>query len=271
MRLGHTEIKPFLLGQKNKMKVYQKLKFNHEGLSKEILFGEPDSKEEFEKMYSLRFDVYSGKKYFSESFGGTKNATDKDHYDVDKKCFYAIAMVDDGRIIGSVRLIRDKILPTELFFKFKTPKNIVGIPLGERGEVGRLVIQPYSKSSFLPRNLVLLFLLKTLFQIGHDVGVKGGYSFVKRSLFGKLGKLKVPIHLVHEYVQDYPKNGILYNYFNQLDNPVYPAYFLTDEIEHYLDAFFDPKSRIIKYVQKDDTFILNDTLYTKFLRRMHIL
>lgn len=261
----------FLVGQKNNMKVYNRLRFNHNGTEKEIFFGEPDSNEEFEKMYSLRFSVYSGKKYFHHDVESQINNTDKDHYDREGKCLYAIAVIDGDRIIGSVRLIRDKILPTELIFKFKTPTKIEAVDSISRGEIGRLVIQPYSKSSFLPRNLALFFLLKTIFQIGSNVGVRGGYSFVKKTLLGKLRKLRVPIHLVHEYIQDYPRNGILYNYFNQLDNPVYPTYFLTDEIEHYLDAFFDPKSKIIKYVQKDDTFMLNDTLYTKFLRRMHIL
>src|SRR4030065_264457 len=102
------------MSQKNKMKVYQKLKFNHEGITKEILFGSPDSKEEFEKMFSLRFDVYTENNYFHESFSRFKKRKDQDNYDLTGKCLYAIAVIDDGRIIGAVRLIRDKILPTEI-------------------------------------------------------------------------------------------------------------------------------------------------------------
>lgn len=253
------------------MKVFQKLKFSHEGINKEILFGTPESEEEFEKMYSLRFDVYSEKEYFHKSANEAKNRTDKDQYDVDKKCFYAIAVIDDSRIIGSVRLICDKILPTEIFFKFDTPQKMEEVPIVSRGEIGRLVIQPYAKSSFLPRNLVLLFLLKTIFQIGHNAGVKGGYSFVKKGLLHKLQKLKVPIHVIHEYVQDYPHDGILFNYFNQLDNPVYPTYFFADEIEQYLVNILSSRSNIIKCEQDGETFVLNDTLYTKFLRKMKIL
>lgn len=265
------EVKPFLLGQKNKMKVYQKLKFSHDGVSKEILFGTPDSKEEFEKMYSLRFDVYVENDYFHESFEGFKEKTDQDSYDLDGKCLYAIAVVDDDRVIGAVRLIRDKVLPTEMFFKFDTPQEIETISDYNRGEIGRLVIQPYSKSSFFPRNLILLFLLKTIFQIGNQHGVKGGYSFIKKSLLSKLKKLQVPVHLIKEYFQNYPADGVLFNYFNQQDNPVFPTYFLTSEIEQYITSVLNFKSKIIQCVEDEKTFVLNDNLYTKFLRRMKVL
>lgn len=253
------------------MKVYNKLKLKHDGVSKEILFGEPESKEEFEKMFSLRFNVYSAKKYFKDNFDGFKEKTDQDIYDLGGKCLYAIAVVDNDRVIGTVRLIRDKILPTELFFKFDTPQKIEEVPITDRGEVGRLVIQQYSESSFLPRNLILLFLLKTVLKIGRDAGVKGGYSFVKKGLLDKLAKLKVPIHIVREYIQSYPNDGILFNYFNQQDDPVSPTYFFTSEIEQYLDNVLNSKSKIIQRGEDEKTFVLNDSLYTRFLRRMKIL
>lgn len=250
------------------MKIYQKLKFTHEGVTKEIVFGSPETKEEFEKMYSLRFDVYSEKDYFKAGF---EEKTDQDALDREGKCLYAIALVDDGRVLGAVRLIRDEVLPTEKIFKFETPDAIQSIPVEQRGEIGRLVVQRYAGESFFPRNLVLLFLLKTLLEIGHEAGILGGYSFVKKTLLEKLSKIKVPIHLIENYVQDYPADGVLYNYFNQKENPVFPVYFLRNEIEQYFDSTVSSKSNIVHQEGDEKVFVLNDSLYTKFLKQMNVL
>lgn len=250
------------------MRVYQKLKFTHEGDTKEILFGIPETEEEFAKMYSLRFDVYSKKDYFKE---GLDIVTDQDTLDKEGKCLYVIALVDDGRILGAVRLIRDTILPTEKYFDFETPLEIERVPSDNRAEIGRLVVQQYSETSFFPRNLVLLFLLKTLLQVGHEVGVVGGYSFVKKTLLDKLAKLNVPIRLIQGFKQRYPSDGALYNYFNQEGNPVFPTYFLTSEAELYFESLLGSSSRLIVRGDKAGEFVLNDSLYTKFLKRMKVL
>lgn len=263
--------KLFSLGVKNKMKIYHTLKFTHEGVTKDIIFGSPETKEEFEKMYSLRFDVYAKKDYFKDGFEGFKEKSDQDSLDLSGKCLYVIALVDDGRVLGAVRLIRDSVLPTEKIFKFETPAAIQEIPPEQRGEIGRLVVERYSGESFFPRNLVLLFLLKTLLEVGREVGVVGGYSFVKKTLLDKLNKIKVPVHLIKNYVQDYPADGVLFNYFNQAENPVSPIYFLRKDVEGYFEDFLGAKSKIVHRDMDEKTYILNDSFYTKFLKQMNVL
>ncbi len=250
------------------MKIYERLKFNHEGKTKEIFFGVPETAEELEKMYSLRFAVYDKKDYFKEDLD---IKTDQDLLDQEGKCLYIVALVDDGRILGAVRLIRDDVLPTEKFFKFKEPVEISRIPRSARGEIGRLVVQQYSGDSFFPRNLILLFMLKSLLRLGSEVGIEGGYSFVKKTLWNKLAKLGVPIHLIPDYVQTYPEDGSLYNYFNQEKDPVSPTFFLLSEAEKYFEYLLGANSKLVHKEKDTDVYILNDSLYTKFLKQMKVL
>lgn len=250
------------------MKIIETLYVDHGGQRKIIYFGSPDSEMELDEMYALRFNVYSRNGYFdtNKKHHTQKDIDDYDHYG---KCHYVIAVID-GRIIGAVRLIQTSPLPTEVFFDFTPPKIINEIEPAHRAEISRLVIDQYSKDSFLPRNLILLFLIKILLVKGNDLGIVGGYAFIKKNLFEKLNRLKVPVMSIKLHVQRYPSDGVLYNYFNQDQNPVSPSFFISSEVEAYIEGVLGVNSHLVSQ-QSSGHYILNNTLYTKFLRRLKIL
>jgi len=236
------------------------------GENKLIYFGVPDNENEILEMHKLRYEIYSKKDYiYEEKF---KDGIEKDEYDLDKKSHYFIAKIED-RIIGSVRLIRDYYLPTEKDFKFEEPEEMKKIPREQRGETGRLVITPYSKEIYLPRNIILLFLIDCLLEFSVESHIAGGYSFVKSSLLNKLNKLEMPIHIIKNYIQVYPKDGILYKYFNQEDDKVIPIYIFTDEVKKYLNGLINNRKMFEKISEKK--FILRENLYNGFLKFLKII
>jgi len=248
------------------MKIMKELQLKANGENKLIYFGVPNNDSEILEMHKLRYEIYSKKDYIDkEKF---KDGVEKDEYDLDKKSHYFIAKIDD-RIIGSVRLIRDHYLPTEKDFKFEEPEEMKNISREQRGEVGRLVITPYSKETYLPRNIILLFLIDCLLKFSVENNIEGGYSFVKSSLLDKLNKLKMPIHMIKSYLQVYPRDGILYKYFNQENDKVIPIYIFIDEVKKYLDSLINNRKMFEKISEK--RFVLKENLYNGFLKFLKII
>lgn len=240
------------------------LKVNNE--DKIINFGIPDNPDEIEKMHRLRFDSYSYRGYIDPKL--FPDGIEKDEHDKDGKCIYFIAKLND-KILGTVRLIKDYYLPTEKeCFKFNEPEEMKKIPREQRAELGRLVIIPPDKNVYLPRNLIMLFLINTLVSWGMENRILGGYAFIKEKLRIKLEKLKMPIHLIKNYTQIYPKDGILYGYFSQENDKVIPIFYLTEEFKNYIDKIVN-KSLMFK--KERGKFILRENLYNKFLKFLKII
>ena len=131
------------------MITYRSLKLGKSHLYKYIYFGKADKKEELEEIYKLRYEVYTEKGYIKkESY---TNLSERDDYDLENKCHYFIAKIDD-RIIGCIRLIVDNPLPTQKYFHFNEPEKIRLIPINNRCELGRFIIVPLDKEKgkYLP-------------------------------------------------------------------------------------------------------------------------
>lgn len=234
-------------------------------LDKVIYFGIPSTKKELMDMFSLRRRMYSIKGYLKEDV-----SSDKDEYDNRDKSDYFIAKIDN-RIIGTLRLIKDDNLPMEKdCFSFKEPIAIKKFSKNQRREISRLVIIPYDKEKkqYLPRNIVLLFLVKSLIDFSSENNIYAGYSFVTKSLYVKLKKLKMPIHIINKYKQIYPPNGLLYPYFSKKDNPIIPIYYLKEEVEEYIDGLL--KKGIFKIIN-NNKFVLKSSLYNKILKLLGII
>ncbi len=248
------------------MKIFKKLGLMVGDENKIIYFGIPDSDDEIEEMHKLRYSIYSQKKYIEER----DHALDIDEYDDGNRSTYFIAKLDN-KIIGTVRLIIDDILPTEKAFAFENPKELLKLGKNNRCELGRLIIRPYNKEKnlYLPRNIILLFLIYCIVLHSEDKNIYYGYSFVKESLLKKMKKLKIPITEIENFKQIYPEGAILHKYFMQNHDKVVPIYFLTDNVKSYITKVVHRKKLFKKINQ--DTFILNDSLYNKFLRRIKIL
>jgi N-acyl-L-homoserine lactone synthetase len=204
---------------------------NTKKISGKLEFGIPNNNLELDEMYKLRYEVYLNKGYIIKD--KYKNNKEIDEYDFENKSKYFIAKFN-GEIIGSIRMIIDFPLPTEKAFKFKEPKSIATINKNKRCEFGRFVIIKPKNNSYLPRGLVMLFMISKLNDFSIKNGYLGGYAFVKSSLLIKMRKFNFPIHAIDEYKQVYDK-GVLMKYFSQIDDPVIPVYFLSSEFKIYLD------------------------------------
>ena len=249
------------------MRVMYELDVKDNKQNKTIYFGVPDSTQEFQEMHQLRYVVYSSRGYIDSNLFPTQQ--EKDDYDLSGKCSYFIAKVDN-KIVGTVRLIKDQFLPTEKeCFSFKEPLDIKTIPREDRAEIGRLIVARNDNNKFLPRNIVMLFLIKCLTDFGLNNRIDGGYAFIKQKLDSKLKKLKIPIHEIENYRQIYQQEGILYNYFCQENDRVIPIYFLTKEIGKYIDEVLD-NSHMFKKIE-DKKYILRGSLYNVFLKMLGII
>jgi len=222
------------------MKVYKKIYFKtKKGNEKVIYLGEPIQEGEMEEMFKLRYEVYVEHNYISKKLFPDRQ--EKDSYDLEKKCIYFIAVIDD-EVIGSIRVIRDDALPTEKeCFKFRAPKEIKEILRDRRAELSRLIAKKHrTGGNFLPRHLVLLGLLSVALEFALKNNIEGGYAFIKNSLYKKLKKIRIPFHTIKSYQQIYDQ-AVLRKYFHQEKNPVRPIYFLRSEIEQYLNWLFNNK------------------------------
>lgn len=250
------------------MILFSELQVGSKDGSKHIRFGQANTDDELVDIYKLRYSMYSKKEYIDSST--CHNNMEIDEYDIEKKCFYFIAKLND-KLIGSIRVIVDDPLPTEKSFSFEEPEAIKLIPRSNRGELGRFIIIPPNKENneYLPRGLIMLFLVDCLSSFGLEHNFLGGYSFVKRSLEIKIQKMKMPIGIISSYKQIYPETGVLYKYFTQPLDPVIPVYYLTKDFYNFSQKRI--RNSLMFKELNPNSFVLRNNLYTKFLRALKII
>lgn len=236
------------------------LKIKLKGIERSILFGYPSNKDEINDIYTFRYKEYLDRGYINKS--DFKEEKDIDEYD-DGRSFYFFAKWEN-KIIATIRLIRDDILPTEKSFRFNAPDFIKNIDPKNRFELGRFIIVPLDKINklFLPRQIAMITMFRVIFEYANQNNLLGGYSFVKTSLLKKLLKIKAPIVPIINYKQTYGKDGVLYKYFNQEYDKVVPIAFLVESFKSYINKIFSNK---LIFSIKDDNIIIKDNLITKIL------
>lgn len=254
------------------MIIYKKLIIKTGKENRNVIIGEADNDEERLEMFALRYKVYSEKGYIDEKLYSKK--IEIDDYDYLKTTRHFIVLLDDGnnkKIIGSLRVISTKPLPTESIFTFEAPKVMNSIPSENKFEIGRLIIIPpdKAKKDFLPRGLVLLILMNVLGEYGIKNNYIGGYSFIKKSLESKLKKVGYPIGYIDNYSYFYPQNGVLYKYFNQTLDPVIPIFFLTKKIFDFTEKIIN--NRIFFKIEPNGNLIYKNNFFTYVLRIIKIV
>lgn len=233
------------------------------GDKKRVHIGHPYSQEEKNRMYSFRYEQYLRHGYFKKSL--EKNPLDIDEYD-DGRSVYFIALVDE-KIVGTVRLIQDQYLPTEKdCFDFEEPKKISKIDRPHRAEIGRLIVVPYDVGQFFPRHVIMLGLLMAIVKYCKKNNLEGGYSFVKDALRKKIDHLNMPVYVIKTFEQKYT-GRYLKMYFQDKNNPVWPVYYITDEMYNYLKSVF--WAYFIQVGQK--TYQYNPSIVRKLLLRIRFL
>jgi len=227
------------------MKILKEFLFKTKGGNKLLQFGIPDNDQELEKMFKLRYEVYSKMGYISPEMFPEK--IEKDEYDKEKKCEYFVAKIDD-QIVGSGRLIQSYYLPTEKeCFRFEEPREMKNIPRNRRGEIGRLIVAR-GNNNYIPPHLILLGILYSIMSFSFQKNLQFGYSFAKESLMKKMKKLGVPFHTIKPFTQVYSKK-YLYGYFHDKKDPAFPVYYSRDEAKKYLSKIFD-NNKIFKKIGK---------------------
>lgn len=248
------------------MITYNTLIISNKNKNIKVKFGIPDSEEELIKMFKLRYEIYSQKNYIDPNQFPDK--LERDEYDKNNKAIYFIASVNN-EVIGTLRLIKDYPLPTQLYFEFEEPEEIKQIKKQNLVEIGRLIVKPYKLNTkkYLPRHLIMLGLFKTICDYSHKYNFLAGYAFIKSSLEKKLKFINFPVEYIQQYKQKYPEDGILFRYFNNPTDPVIPVYFLRDSIEKFLNTIFNWK--FFNYTGKN-IILFKDTYWNRLFLKFKL-
>jgi N-acyl-L-homoserine lactone synthetase len=247
------------------MNILKTLSVEVDGIMETINFGIPITTEEMDKMFALRYTEYEKRRYIDPD-KYNKNQ-EKDEYD--DKSVYFVA-IWKNKMIATIRLIRNIVLPTEKDFQFDEPSSISDISRDKRAELGRFIIIPLDRENkkFLPRGLVMVVMFEVLSEFCRKNGILGGYSFIKMNLYKKMKKLRMPIDVIQPYKQTYPKDGVLYNYFSQKENPVIPIVFRLDKFQKYFRKILSFK---LVFENENDHIVMKNNLFTKFLKYLKII
>jgi len=185
--------------------------------------GYPETKEELDAMFRLRTEVYTKHGYIRAG------QDDKDKYDLDNKCVYFIAKIDE-KLVGTVRVVIDDPLPTELYFDFEEPEEMARIPRNKHGEISRLIGVEKGMD-----HLVSLGLIKAIIEWAKENDFPGGYSFVQSYLVEILTSIRFPIHIIEPCAL---KNieGPLYDYVSKSEGEeLQLIYYLRDESAEFME------------------------------------
>ena len=183
--------------------------------------GYPETKEELDAMFRLRAEAYRKEGYVTAE-------SDKDKYDLENKCVYFIAKLNE-KMVGTVRLVIDDPLPTELAFDFEEPEEIARIPRNKRGEISRLIVVEKGMN-----HLISLNLFKAMFEFGKEYDYLGGYASVKDSLVQILSAIRAPLYRISPATLKYD-GSLLHGYFYEGDEEVVPVYYLRDKAAEFME------------------------------------
>jgi len=246
------------------MQILKKVIIPMEGRDETVLFGIATS-EDREQIFSLRYKIYSKYGYLNEEFYPEKR--EHDSFDEDGSSRYLVAKVGE-RIIGCIRLIQSDILPIEKNYNFEPPTEVASRERKEIVELGRLVIDRYSDTEYFPRNIILLFLVATIVHYCKENGTTIAYSFLKKRLIKKLNALHLPYTLIEPFTLLYPKNAPMTPYFYNEEDPAFPAFFMLDAMEKFVEKTIGNR---FLFKKKGEFFVLRKNLYTKFLKTAGVI
>jgi len=180
--------------------------------------GYPETKEELDAMFRLRAEVYKKEGYIT-----TEN--DIDEYDVEGKCVYFVAKIDE-KLVGTGRLVIDDPLPTELYFDFEEPEAMARIPRNKRGEISRLIGVAKGLN-----HMVSLSLIKAIIEWAKENDFPGGYSSIFKGNFNQAFSMLA--HPISSATLKYDSE-LLHNYFYKGEK-VLPIYYLRDEAAEFIE------------------------------------
>jgi len=231
------------------MKTLCRIKFKLKNENYSVDFGTPTTPEEFEEMFKLRYEVYIKEKgYGNQSYFPEEKEHDK--YDIEKKCYYAIAKFDE-KVIGTARLVKNDSLPLEEeYFSFNEPESVKKISRKYWAELSRLISRP---PFIFPPYLIMIGLFYTLLRYGFKYDLKIGFAVITKDLKEKIQKLGIPFYEINEYsAKSSDITRKFQGYFKKRKLSL--IYFFRDEISKYLNEVIKNKL-ISKYFRTEITLI----------------
>lgn len=215
--------------------------------------------EVLQEAFRLRFLVYSQRGYLDRDWEA-ENLKDMDEFDESGDTVHFGALLN-GELIAYIRGIPGPNFPMSVFFNLENSEIYQKFG-SDSFELGRFVVKKPNKGSFLPRNILFLFLLRQILRYCHDNGYKYSFAFITDRLKEKMTTLKMPFHEIDSWHLRYPRDGKMAPYF--YDRKITPVYFLESKFSRYLDRVFK-KFRIIKKIDSQ-TFRLRTGFYTFVLK-----
>jgi N-acyl-L-homoserine lactone synthetase len=229
------------------MKTLCRIKFKLKDGNYFVDFGIPTTPEEFEEMFKLRYEVYIKEKgYGNQNYFPEEKEYDK--YDVEKKCYYAIATFNK-KVIGTARLVRNNSLPLEEeYFSLNEPESVKKIPRKYWAELSRLISKP---PFAFPPYLIMMGLFYTLLRYGFKYDLRIGFAVITEDLRKKIQKLRIPFYEIREYSSKTSEiTQKFQGYFQRRKLSL--IYFFRDEINKYLNDVIK-KKLISKYFKTEIT------------------
>ncbi len=223
------------------------------------------SKEMQKQMFEQRLRIYNKYKYFDPAQAGALSE-DTDAHDTPSIATY-VGISLDGRLLGSMRLLHTSPLPLFKTFTFNTPEQFNSAK--KMGELSRLVVERTKEDSFIPRNVLMLFLADVALTYAQKEGFDVGCAYIKSKLIGKLRLLRMPFTSLQDFSCAYPKDGMMAPYFyNQPDDVPVPCFFHVTDIATFLHEVLRNTSL---FEQSGTNYTLRNTLYRKFLSTLGVL
>ncbi|MCD6232845.1 GNAT family N-acetyltransferase [bacterium] len=197
-----------------------------------LSFGVPDTDEEKDKMFRLRYQVYVvEKKYGHESKFAERKEIDE--YDEKNQCQYFIAVLDK-ELVGTVRLVKYPFPVMTEFLGFPISDSTKDVHRNQLAEVSRMISKP--PRFVFPRHFITLGLLYVLLNWGISNGIKIGYGVVERSFEIELKKFGVPFYQISGLcVKENSITKTFSGYFLKHQKDLFVFYFLFSEMKKWLE------------------------------------
>jgi hypothetical protein len=199
--------------------------------SHDIECGIATTAHEHAAVLAQRFRVYQRRGYHRPGL-----QHDRDAYDRRAVSFVALLCAGDepGFLLGSARLVCGDNeaafrFPIEDIFELKLPAAVQEVPVPQRAEVSRLVVDSVQGivvgGLLTPLSLIQAI---TVYSQAHDIRL--GFSIMKSRFLRALHIAGLPFHELAWSQLTYPHNGAMAGYFYRDPDPVVPVYWLAEEI-----------------------------------------
>ncbi len=197
-----------------------------------IDYGIPETPEEMDQMFELRYKVYiEEKNFFNPTEELEKSGQEKDEYDLNGEALYYIGKVRGGKVFATSRAVTSTPTPTEKFFDVTLPEEIKNDAKERPLDIGRLISRPHFFNYTLPQRGTVLQLFQVMLTDLNKRGYTSGLGSIHKDVLEKLQKYNFPVHVLDNYVMKdvgaIETDFDLETFFNV---ETIPVYYISEEV-----------------------------------------